>query len=149
MSFSLEGGASGTMSGTLDFTADVIGTLDVVFTGFDVDGQSSFTLTFLNANYGHNLSGGTDEGPGPNSFVTTNDGTFMALWGAEGTPLTTDPNESDFGGFDTDTTTIGLDLVIGLTENPNLTGVSEPATLALLGAGLVGAGIAARRRMAA
>jgi hypothetical protein len=149
LEFTLQGGASGSMSGFLDFGNDIIGTLLVKFSGFSFDGQSEFNLTFLNADYGHDLSGGTDEGPGPNSFETTGDGTFLSLWGAEGTPLTTDPNASGFGGFDTDTTTIGLDMVVSLRENPNITETSEPATLALIGAGLVGAGIAARRRRAA
>ena len=133
----LDTGGTATVSGILDFgvTAEaVLGTLHVSFSGTASNRSGKlFDIVYLNHNYG--IGSGDIR---PNGFVNN----IITLWGAAGTPLggLTNPNGS--GSFDTQTTTLGSDIVFNLTDIP------EPAPLSLFLLGLAGL-IAGRRRQAA
>ncbi len=129
------GGSLLTLSGVLDFTVaegDLIGTIDADFAD-----DINHTDTFFKFVKGSANVGGGDV-PVPNGIG----GDLMSLWGANST-VDHLPNSI---GFDPNTATLGIDLVLRWDDSTPPNEVSEPASLVLFALGLFGLGAARLRK---
>ena len=126
-----------TLSGVLDFTVGAGELIGEVAADFDNESLTNQTDTVFKFVQGSANVGGINV-PKPNGIS----GDLLSLWGANSTADHL-PNSI---GFDPNTASLGIDLVLRWDDSTPPNEVSEPASLVLFALGLFGLGAARLRK---